>query len=594
MNRNTEIHFSELPTVDIGRSKFDRSHTKWTTIDAGRLYPVYVDTTIMPGDTVKMRTSELIRMMTPVAPVMDDCFADITAWFVPHRLVWPNFKRFMGENDTAPWAQTTEYQVPALISKHSGESEGFEAKSLGDYMGFPVFKDEDLIEDGDDEAPREFKVNALPVRAYNLIWNEFWRDENLQNPVNIDTGDADQAVISYTNGGLGEDEVTYSTYGGLKPLKVCKIPDYFTMCLPAAQKGPAVTLPMNGTAPINYKNETGVSKTWDDKTAVMKGGVIQNRNSSGTGLNSYTDYGAVFNQGYKNEDGTITLQAPGVHNVFDPTDAPEQFSLYADLTQATGATITALRQAFALQKFYERQARGGTRYIEMVKSHFGVTNPDFRLQRPEYLGGHRTLINMNQVVATTSATDQPLGDTGAYSVTQNTNEDLFTHSFTEHGTLMILICIRQRHSYTQGLNRQFFMRNLTDFYFPEFANLSEQPVYKKEIYMEGGDLLENRKSTDDEAFGYQEAWAHYRYFPDGCTGEMRPNYAQSLGKVWTYTDDYDECPTLGDKWIEETKDNIQRTLAIDNHDQFMVNMYFGAIYTRPMPLYSIPGLIDHH
>lgn len=580
MNRNTEIHFSELPTIDIGRSKFDRSHTKWSTIDAGRLYPMYVDTTIMPGDTVKMRTSELVRMMTPVAPVMDDCFMDVTAWFVPHRLVWPHFKRFMGENDTAPWAQTGDYTVPMIYSNYSeGDKNGWLQHSLADYLGYPVFEDGATLEDGQDETKSvEYEASALPIRAYNLIWNEFWRDENLQNPVNIDTGDAAKIAVSYDSNEDNDDYVTNSTFGGLKPLKVCKVPDYFTMCLPQAQKGPAVTLPMNGTAPIRTRtfeaDYEGTKYTYGQNSGdlYMKKGSNASVNSSLISDDIRTSSAENFNINGFSKEG----------------------QLYADLTQATGATISALRQAFALQKFYERQARGGTRYIEMVKSHFGVTNPDFRLQRPEYLGGHRTLINMNQVVATTGAVNQPLGDTGAYSVTQNTDEDLFTHSFTEHGTLMILVCIRQRHSYTQGLNRQFFMKNLTDFYFPEFANLSEQPVYKKELWLEGGDLLENRKSTDNEAFGYQEAWAHYRYFPDEATGEMRATGQTGLGDVWTYQDHYTECPTLGDKWIEETKNNIQRTLAIQNHDQFLINMYFGAVYTRPMPLYSIPGLIDHH
>lgn len=583
MNRNTEVHFANIPSVEIGRSKFDRSHTKWTTIDAGRLYPVYVDCTIMPGDTVKMRTSELIRMMTPVAPVMDDCFADITAWFVPHRLVWPHFKRFMGENDTAPWAQQTEYTVPFLTG--NTEDATWKSGSLLDYLGYPVYQEEEKI--GNTSYFKSPKGSALPVRAYNLIWNEFWRDENLQNPVNIDLGDSDTYTVPYEADETDDDYVTDSTYGGLRPLKVCKVPDYFTMCLPAPQKGPAVTLPLQGTAPIR-------TKTFDAKYDSVEHTYGRNSDnlylqqidhaSGPERVESYL-FDAVRTTGTESDD-------------YDRTAFSLAYGqLFADLSQATGATVNALRQAFAIQKFYERQARGGTRYIEMVKSHFGVTNPDFRLQRPEYLGGHRVLINMNQVVATTVGTNQPLGDTGAYSVTQNTDEDMFTHSFTEHGTLMITICIRQRHSYTQGINRQFTMRKITDFYFPEFANLGEQAVLKKELVYNGDTYADGKEgihATDDEAFGYQEAWAHYRYFPDSCTGLMRPNISNSLGATWTYADNYSEVPTLGDKWIEETKDNINRTLAIQNKDQFLVNIYFGAIYTRPMPLYSIPGLIDHH
>ena len=270
-------------------------------------------------------------------------------------------------------------------------------------------------------------------------------------------------------------------------------------------------------------------------------------------------------------------------------------SLYADLSQAVGATVNQLRQAFAVQKFYEKQALGGTRYIEMVKAHFDVTNPDFRLQRPEYLGGKQIPINMNQVIQSTPAASgtTPLGATGAYSVTSDRDE-MFTHSFTEHGILLGLCCVRTTHTYQQGLNRQYSKKKFTDFYFPVFANLGNQAVLNKEIYLQGENPGGGQDSDiDEQAFGYQEAWATERYFPDIVTGEMRSNYSTSLD-VWHYADSYSALPSLGDTWIQETKNNVNRTLAVQNHSQFIADFYFGAIYTRPMPLYSIPGLIDHH
>lgn len=578
MNRNTELHFSEIPSVEIGRSKFDRGHTRWGTMDSGRLYPIYVDTTIMPGDTVKMRTSELVRMMTPIAPVMDDCFLDTYFFFIPYRLVWPHFKRMMGENDTAPWAQNGNYEVPQIT--FSGEDSPAKPKSLADYMGYAITSETEqsyYATPESDPIPyyQEYEASALPFRAYGLIWNEFFRDENLQNPVNVHTDDTDRTCVGYNDTESLDDYVSDTEFGGLRPLKVCKVPDYFTTCLPAPQKGPAVTMPLAGTAPIKLGKQYSSNK-WSNGTYTNYYAGIEQQNSE------------YYSKAYKMDTPEGTPSSLSGSVPWHP------YQLLADLSNATGSTINALRQAFAVQKFYERQARSGTRFTEIIKGHFDVTNPDFRMQRPEYLGGHRTLINMNQVVQTVGDATTPLGNTGAYSVTLNQEEDLFTHSFTEWGILMGVACIRQKHSYSQGLNRQFSMKKMTDWYWPEFANLGECAVLNKEIYMMGNAGSDSIPDFDNQAFGYQEAWAHYRYFPDLQVGEMRTDYPQSLGDVWTYGDSYEETPKLGDKWIQEDKSNIDRTLAVQNHDQFMFNIYFGAIYTRPMPLYSIPGLIDHH
>lgn len=566
MNRNTESHFSNNPTIGISRSKFDRSFTHKTTFDTGELIPIYCDTTIMPGDTVKMRTSEVIRMATPICPVMDNAFADLYFFFVPYRLIWDHFKRFMGENDTAPWKQTVEYTIPQVKNDSANTWSKYAAKSVADYMGYPIVNG-------------TYEASALPFRAYCLVWNEFFRDENLQNPVNIYNGiDSTAAVVSYASTSQ-YDDVTHAARGGGKPLKVCKPHDYFTSCLPEPQKGPSVTIPLGTDAPIVYR-PSGISTAASNANAEGKEVLINGKRNASSGVYSYADAG--FNNG--------TTYTP-----LDASGTEVVQKLAVDLSNAIGATVNQLRQAFAVQKFYEKQALGGTRYIEMVKAHFDVTNPDFRLQRPEYLGGKQIPINMNQVVQSTPAASgtTPLGATGAYSVTSDRDE-MFTHSFTEHGILLGLCCVRTTHTYQQGLNRQYSKKKFTDFYFPVFANLGNQAVLNKEIYLQGNGVVDTQGNiVDEQAFGYQEAWATERYFPDIVTAEMRSSYSASLD-IWHYADSYSALPSLGDEWIKETKNNVNRTLAVQSQSQFIADFYFGAIYTRPMPLYSIPGLIDHH
>ena len=569
MNRNTQQHFATTPTVNIGRSKFDRSFTNKLTFNAGDLIPFYVDTTITPGDTVKMNTAHVVRMMTPVAPVMDNANLDTYFFFVPYRLIWEHWQEFMGENKTAPWIQQTTYEIPQVTAP---TTTGWTKGSLADYMGYPT-------------GVTGFKASVLPFRAYALIWNEWFRDQNLKNPCYISMGDSDTTGVDIQSGTL--DYVT-DVEAGACPCKVAKYHDYFTSCLPNAQKGPAVLLPLGDKAPVvGYDNIDPIGTRTVAQNLVGKP-IDLHTGTGGTAVpmdsTDETNYAAI------------------------KTD----IGLAADLSQAVGATVNALRQAFAIQRFYEKQALYGTRYIEMIKGHFQVTNPDFRMQRPEYLGGMQTPININQVVQTDATSQQlggeyqsgtwvwdmkdlsPQGNTAAYSLTSGKNKDLFTHSFTEHGILMGLCCVRTVHTYQQGLNRQFMMKKFTDFYFPEFANLGNMPVYNKEIYTQNDSVVDtNGNPVNDGAFGYQEAWAHYRYFPDMVAGEMRSNYAQSLD-IWHWADDYATLPSLGSDWIDETKDNIARTLAVQDHDQFFGDFYFGAVYTRPMPLYSVPGLIDHH
>ena len=508
----------------------------------------------------------VVRMMTPITPVMDNAEIDTYFFFVPNRLVWEHWAEFMGENKTAPWAQTQQYEIPQITAP---TSTGWTKGSLADYMGYPT-------------GVTGYKASALPFRAYALIWNEWFRDQNLKNPLYISMGDADTT-------GVDTQSVTYDpvtdTECGARPVKAAKMHDYFTSCLPNAQKGPAVNLPMGNLAPVVWTGEGVAPNTAYSPATGLKDLQVELANNSGlAGLGT---------------DGTTNT---GMTNLTYST-------LAADLSQAVGATVNQLRQAFQIQKFYEKQALYGTRYIEMIKGHFGVTNPDFRMQRPEYLGGMRQPININQVVQTDATSQQvvydsqtgwsmkdlsPQGNTAAYSLTSGRNKDLFTHSFTEHGILMGLAVVRQTHTYQQGLNRMFSQKKFYDFYFPEFANLGNQPVYNKEIYQQNDSVVDaDGNVVNDQVFGYQEAWANYRYMPDIVTGEMRSNVSDSLD-VWHWADDYNQLPSLGSDWIDETEDNISRTLAVQNHDQFMGDFYFAAVYTRPMPLYSIPGLIDHH
>lgn len=566
MNRNTQAHFAETPSLNMSRSKFDRSFTHKTTFNTGDIVPFFC-CDIIPGDTVKMNTAHVVRMMTPVAPVMDNANLDTYFFFVPNRLIWDHWQEFMGENKTAPWIQTQQYEIPQIVAPSGGWTKG----SLADYFGYPT-------------KVGGYKADAMPFRAYSLIYNEWFRDENLCNPLYIHTGDADITGVDITDANL--DPITDIEKGACCA-KAAKYPDYFTMALPNAQKGPAVSVPLGSEAPVKFSNtqEFDYNSTYTPMPDSLVGKEAYYLTTN-TGQNTpYVAPGEI-----------MALTSHGSNYM--------SYNLVTDLSEAVGATVNQLRQAFQIQKFYERQAIGGTRYIELIKSHFSVTNPDYRMQRPEYLGGIRTPININQVVQTDATAQQlggeyvdnvwtwdmkdlsPQGNTAAYSLTTGKNEDLFTHSFTEHGWLIGLAVVRTVHTYQQGLNKMFSRKNIFDFYWPEFANLGNMAIKNKEIFLQN-------TSADDEVFGYQEAFAEYRYLPDIVTGEMRSNYAQSLD-IWHWADDYATLPTLGDEWIQETKENVERTLAVQNHDQFFGDFYFNCIMTRPMPLYSVPGLIDHH
>lgn len=549
MNRETELHFSGIPSIHKPRSKMVIPHDLLTSWDAGECVILYNDTDILPGDTVKMKMSTVMRMSTPLYPIFGNIVADIMWFFVPHRLIWEHWKEFWGENPNS-WYQQQEYTVPQIITT---DDHKFAPKSIGDYM-----------EDPTDIAG--LSVSALPYRAYVKIWNDWFRSESLQQESGNTMDDQDRQAS-----GITQDPAIYAFRGGTKLLKASKLPDVFTSALPSPQKGPDITIPLGSWAPVYTRTENHKA-SFDN---VYKNVQWEVGNQT-TGLHDYT-IGNIIN-GVGEGLAKTTAETGGTATAYP-------INLWTDLTNATAATINSLRTAFAIQQFYEAQARGGSRYIEFIRNVFGVTSPDGRLQRSEYLGGKRIPVNI-QTVLKTGSTDEtaPLGMTGAYSHTADADE-YFTHSFTEHGTLMCILVTRYYHSYNQGIPKGHLRKKWTDFYNPYFANLGEQPIYNKEIMATG-------TSTDDEVFGYQEAWANgYRYHPNTVTGAMRTTYAQGLDN-WHLADNYNSVPALGSEWISEDKANINRTLAVSSEieNQFFGDFYFRPVYTRVMPLYSVPGL----
>lgn len=546
MNRNSNSHFALNPTnIDIQRSKFDRNSSVKFSGNVGDIIPFYVDE-VLPGDTFQIQTSLLARLQTLVAPIMDNLYLDTYYFFVPTRLTWSHWKQFNGENTESKWIPETKYSIPQITAPEGGWNIG----TIADYMGIPT-------------GVPGISVNALPFRAYALIMNEWFRDENNLDYLDIPLGDA---TVQGVNTGTF---VTDVAKGG-KPYIAAKYHDYFTSALPSPQKGPDVGIGLAGAAPV-IPMETKIPDSKLNNryyTATFYGAV--------PGNNSDISFGTDGSQSASAMQGPFSSKKPVINNMF------------ADLSDVSSITVNALRLAFATQRMYEKDARGGSRYVEMIKSHFGVTSPDARQQRPEYLGGTRIPVNINQVVQTSSTdTTTPQGNTAAFSVTSDVNGD-FIKSFTEHGYIIGVCVMRQDHTYQQGLERMWSRRQRTDFYLPVFANLGEQPIYNKEIYCTGSD-------TDNEVFGYQEAWAEYRYKPSRVAGEMRSSAQKSLDS-WHLADEYSSLPVLQSAWIQEDKSNLDRALAVtsDVSNQFFADFYIRCTATRPMPIYSIPGLLDHH
>lgn len=532
MRSNMKHDFSKVPQADIPRSVFNRSHNYKTTFDAGYLVPFYVDEAL-PGDTFNLKATLFGRLATPIAPIMDNMFLDVHYFAVPIRLVWENFQKMMGERDNPveDYNNDTDYLCPTI---EAPAVTGWPAHSLSDYFGLPT-------------GVPGFKVNAFWHRAYNLIYREWYRDQNLQDSPVVDIDDADS------------DDADYQL------LRRCKRHDYFTSALPWPQKGPAVPLPLSGTAPV-----LGIGKTTQ---------VFNNTNQT-----VYESDGTTSVYPISKEIGTGTdlyFQVQGTH-------ATEGYPMIrADLSAATASTINALREAFQLQKLFERDARGGTRYTEIIKSHFGVVSPDARLQRPEYLGGTTAPVNVTPVAQTTpkpaSGTTTPQGNLAATGTVASIGSG-FSKSFTEHCVILGILSVRADLTYQQGCPRMFTRSTRYDFYWPGLAHLGEQVVYNGEIYAQGtaDDLL---------PFGYQERWAEYRYFPSKITGKLRSTDLASLD-AWHLSQEFTELPTLSPEFIEENPP-VDRVIAVNTEPHFILDSFIQINCARPMPVYSVPGLIDH-
>lgn len=558
LSRNAESRFAVNPThLDISRSRFDRTSTVKTSFNVGDLVPFYIDE-VLPGDTFDVSTAKVVRMQPMVAPPMDDLFLDTYFFFVPNRLVWEHWSNLMGENDTTSWYPTVDYSVPQITSPSGGWNIG----TIADYFGIPT-------------GVGNLSVSALPFRCYSKIVNDWFRDENLVEPAVLTTGDATSQGTNI--GGLSSYEL------GGKPFVAAKYHDYFTSCLPSPQKGEPVTVPVaNVSVPIDIPVTTSPTITTPSINDI---GMIMQNGAMVQSENGYFSYNGASGMRFQTEVDVDPLK-----KIADDVMLPVNLRAVGNAIGSGFATsINELRMAFQMQKLLERDARGGTRYIEMIKSHFGVTSPDARLQRSEYLGGNRIRINVNQIVQQSATTQgsTPQGNPVGLSVTHD-NADSFTRSFTEHGFVIGLMVARYPHTYQQGIERFWSRKTRFDYYFPVFANIGEQAVLNKEIYATGTE-------SDNKAFGYQEAWADYRYKPSRVSGEMRSGHNLTLDS-WHFADYYNKLPTLSPDWIAEDKNNVDRVLVVSSSvsNQLWADIVINNRTSRPMPLYSVPGLIDHH
>ena len=594
-------HFSKAPNYNvINRSSMKRPSTYKTTFNSGELIPIFCDE-VLPGDTFTLDTSFVVRGITPIVPVMDNAYLDLYFFFVPRRLCSTSnfatvdhlFERVMGENFDGYWAEQQEYELTTTWFT------GCVPGSVANYFGLPLFNKfgTGTYQDG-------ILINPDRFRAYNLIWNDWFRDQNSQAPIRLDFGFTDNTgdyvdSINSPNDSLDDDaDFSYFSAGCLP---VNKFHDYFTSALPAPQKGDPVKIGLSGTAPIQAKISGGVPDTLDlvannysfvneDHSVFqfMKGSAMTQGQFYNVGLISPTGSSAgnvqvrLDNAGTANADNNIIGTNLSVN--------AERLSdvLEANLANTSMISINQLRQAFAIQRLLERDARSGTRYIEILQSHFGTTIRNDVIQRPEYLGGKRVPLNITQVLQTSSTNETaPLGYTGAFSNTSDYSNS-FTKSFVEHGFVIGVACVRTMQSYSQGIEKSWFRTKRYDFYWPEFAYLGEQVISNKELF------VSFQSNVDDQVFGYQEAWADYRYKNSIVTGLLSPQSDDLTFRPWTYGNDFETLPVLNSDFMKQSATNIGNTLAVtDSKVQFIGDFYFKLKCTRPMPIYSIPGLIDH-
>lgn len=538
--------FSRVPHANIPRSNFNRSHGYKTTFDSGWLVPFYLDE-VLPGDTFNLHATLFARLATPIAPIMDNLFMDTFYFFVPNRLIWENWERFNGAQDNP--GDSVDYLVPYITSP---PQTGWPVGSLSDYMGLPT-------------GISGIEVDSLWHRAYNLIWNEWFRDENLQDsvPVPKDDGPDDDSDFVLLRRG--------------------KRHDYFTSALPWPQKGPGMEVPIGGEAPVQggvnvNLNVTGngapIFTTGGTPTSALKMSAIQAGNN------------VVNVSQLSSSSNSLSWSNPNLKVAGAATH-----DLHVGIDQ-TGVTINALREAFQLQKLFERDARGGTRYTEILRSHFGVVSPDSRLQRPEYLGGGSARVIINPVPQTDATNNvSPQGNLAAFGIVSS-GRGGFVKSFVEHGVIIGLVSVRADLTYQQGIPRMFSRQSRWDFYWPSLAHLGEQAILNKEIYAQGPSVLNpSGEPIDNDVFGYQERWAEYRYFPSQITGQFRSTYAQTLD-YWHLSQKFDNLPALTDEWIQDNPP-VDRVIAVPSEPHFIFDSYLNLQCARPMPVYSVPGLIDH-
>lgn len=566
MSRNAESHFAQIPTESMQRSVMSRDFTLTTTHNIADVIPIFWDYTIMPGDTVAIKHSKVVRLQTLLTPIFGNIVYDVYFFFIPWRLVWTHFKEFMGENTQSAWIPQATYTVPTISAP---ATTGFTTGSLADYFGYPVGVP---WTNAMKHAP-----SALPFRCYATVMDSFFRDENLTDPLNIPTGDSNQTG---TNGSNYINDVA----NGGAPFKAAKLHDAFTSALPGPQKGPDVKFPLiSGTqaevyaGSIHQKDHNDSGLVWtnaDNNTTTF---TINRHILNGPASDNHYAHTMVQNE------STSVAAVSNLH--LTPAN------LWADLSSTVGAvTVNQMRLAFQLQKYYEKLARGGSRYTEIIKQMFSVTSPDARLQRPEYLGGNRINLTVHEVANTAQTQSDFLGDLGAMSRTADSHWD-FEKSFTEHGMILGVAVARiSGRQYAQGIDPMLLRKTQESWYLPVFAHIGEQPIPKCTIY------ADTTTMDSDDVFGYQEAWYDYRYAGSGdrVTGEMRPGIQNSLA-TWNLADYYTQAPTLSDSWIREDKSIVDRTLAVTSQvsNQILADFYFDCKYTRVMPVYSVPGLIDH-